>query len=218
MTTQAETTEAFVLSQLPPPPARVLEVGCGDGRLALALADAGYRVTAIDPLAPAGPIFRRLTLEEFVGDERFAVAVAILSLHHIGALEAAVRKIARLLVPQGRLVVEEFAKERFLDRSTAEWYWRRRDDDGDDDFERWLHAWERDHADLHPFAAIRAHLDRRFVPRCFARVPYLHRYELDPGVEPVERALIARGEIQATGVRYAGELPMDFRLGPDLRV
>jgi hypothetical protein len=67
-------------------------------------------------------------------------------------------------------------------------------------------------------AAIRAHLDRRFVPRCFARVPYLHRYELDPGVEPVERALIARGEIQATGVRYAGELPMDFRLGPDLRV
>ena len=53
---------AFVLSQLPPPPARVLEVGCGAGELALALDAAGYDVVAVDPRAPDGPIFRRTTL------------------------------------------------------------------------------------------------------------------------------------------------------------
>ena len=43
---------AFVRSALPPPPARVLEVGAGDGELAAALLAAGYDVVAIDP-APA---------------------------------------------------------------------------------------------------------------------------------------------------------------------
>jgi 2-polyprenyl-3-methyl-5-hydroxy-6-metoxy-1,4-benzoquinol methylase len=44
----------FIKAQLPPPPARVLDVGCGDGRLARELSDLGYRVVAIDPRAPAG--------------------------------------------------------------------------------------------------------------------------------------------------------------------
>ena len=53
----------FVLAQLPPSAARVLEVGCGSGALARALDAAGHRVLAIDPVAPDGPIFRRVTLE-----------------------------------------------------------------------------------------------------------------------------------------------------------
>src|SRR5215210_9284346 len=35
---------AFVLSQLPPAPARVLEVGCGDGEVSVAVAGRGYEV------------------------------------------------------------------------------------------------------------------------------------------------------------------------------
>ena len=53
----------FVLTQLPPPPARVLEVGCGDeGGVAYALDAAGYDVLGIDPHAPDGPLFRRTTI------------------------------------------------------------------------------------------------------------------------------------------------------------
>jgi SAM-dependent methyltransferase len=61
----------FVLSQLPRTPSRVLEVGCGQGQLALALADSGHDVTAIDPVAPEGPIFQRVTLEEFASSDGF---------------------------------------------------------------------------------------------------------------------------------------------------
>jgi len=42
---------AFVRGALPPPPARVLEVGAGSGELAAALREAGYDVVAIDPAA-----------------------------------------------------------------------------------------------------------------------------------------------------------------------
>ena len=40
---------AYARAALPPPPARVLEVGAGEGELAAVLGAAGYDVTAIDP-------------------------------------------------------------------------------------------------------------------------------------------------------------------------
>jgi len=40
---------AFVRANLPDPPARVLEIGAGDGRLGRALRAVGYDVLAIDP-------------------------------------------------------------------------------------------------------------------------------------------------------------------------
>ncbi len=45
--------EAWVLANLPPSPAQVLEVGAGDGELARRLRGAGYEVTAIDPKSDA---------------------------------------------------------------------------------------------------------------------------------------------------------------------
>lgn len=50
-------------------PARVLEVGCGRGDLARAIAEAGHEVVAIDPHAPAGDLFRATSLEEFADPE-----------------------------------------------------------------------------------------------------------------------------------------------------
>jgi SAM-dependent methyltransferase len=172
-------------------------------------------VTAIDPAAPEGPIFRQVSLEEFEGEERFDAAVASRSLHHIADLGAALAKLRGLLVPGGRLIVLEHAWERF-DEPTARWYLDKR---------RALHAhaaesveasladWEADHAGLHTAEVMRRELDRCFTGRYFAWTPYLHG-ELGEAVEREERRLIDAGEIRPTGFVYVGELSRD---GPAAR-
>jgi SAM-dependent methyltransferase len=199
----------FALSSLPAPPARLLEVGCGGGEVALALANAGYSVTAIDPEAPDGAIFRRVALEDFEADDgSFDAVVASVSLHHVHDLGAAFDKIAALLRPGGVLLLEEFARER-LRGSTGAWYYderRRRDATLPDDFEAWLEGWEERHH-IHTWADLRRALDGRFEERYFARGPYLYDFRLEDALEPVERALIESGAIDGTGVRYVGTRP-----------
>ena len=201
----------FVRSWLPPSPARVLEIGCGEGDLARALADAGYEVTAIDPNAPEGLIFRRVSLEEFAEEGPFDAAVASLALHHIGDLTAALDKIAGLLRPPGVLILDEFARDR-LDGRTARWYYHQRqaaaaaaaDATPLPPFDEWWREWLHEHGDIHPHDVMRPALARRFDERFFAWVPYLSSYRLDGALEPLERELIAAGSIQATGYRYVG--------------
>lgn len=117
--------EDFVRSQLPPPPARVLEMGCGSGELALALCSGGWRVTAVDPEAPHGEPFIRVRVEELdaADYEPFDAAVAVLSLHHAGNLGAMLDKVRSLLKPGGVLVVDEFRKEYLADRATAAFFY-----------------------------------------------------------------------------------------------
>ncbi|MBA2533774.1 MAG: class I SAM-dependent methyltransferase, partial [Rubrobacter sp.] len=124
--------EGFVLGQVGDPPARVLEVGCGKGELARALARAGHCVTAIDPResqrdpergperATEGPIFLRVRIEELSDPGPFDHVVAILSLHHVEDLGRVLDKIADLLRVGGNLIVVEFAWDR-LEGATAEW-------------------------------------------------------------------------------------------------
>ena len=95
--------EPFVATHLPTPPARVLEVGCGHGALAFAMAGLGYDVLAIDPRAPEGELFERVSLEDLADPGPFAAIVANRSLHHIHDLHAAIEKIARP-TPHGRAV------------------------------------------------------------------------------------------------------------------
>ena len=191
----------------------MLEVGCGAGELALALARAGYSVTALDPEAPEGPIFRRVPLESFSDDHRFDAVVASVSLHHVESPSAAFDQIERLLRPGGLLIVEEFARERFRG-ATARWYYERRRalaaaqpdyEPVEDDFEAWLRRWEVEHADIHPFAEMRCELDARFRQRSLSWEPYLYDYLLTDELEPLERELIRSGAIEATGVRYVGD-------------
>ena len=212
-----ETLYEFVLSHLPSAPAGILEVGCGRGELALALSDAGYAVTAIDPEAPEGPIFSRTRLENLATEARFDAqfdaVVASVSLHHVDDLAAAFDAIERVLRPGGLLVVEEFAKERFTG-ATARWYYHQRraleavgiaEAPLPDDFDAWLREWEREHADIHPLTDLRRELDARFAPRHCGWGPYLFDYGLRDALEPLERELIEAGAIDATGFRFVGE-------------
>ena len=191
---------AFVLASLPPAPARVLEVGCGAGVLARALDSAGYDVLGIDPKAPDGPIFRRISLEELDELLPFDAAVASYSLHHIERLDQAVERIANVLEPDGKLVIEEFGWDR-LDRATAEWYGEQR---GTRSVESVLAEWRVEHEGLHGSAQMRRELGERFAEQSFEWRPYLYRCLQRDDLEPSERQAIARDEIRAVGFRYVG--------------
>src|SRR3954447_17630703 len=99
---------AFVRANLPAPPARVLEIGAGDGELARTLGRSGYDVLAIDP-APGGADVRACALHEL--DEpsaSFNAAVAIVSLHHVDPLAESLGRLAAVLVPGAPAVIDEF--------------------------------------------------------------------------------------------------------------
>jgi ubiquinone/menaquinone biosynthesis C-methylase UbiE len=172
---------------LPPPPRRVLEVGCGRGDLALALDAAGYEVVAVDPEAPSGRIFRRTTIEELDEPGPFDAIVAAFSLHHVEDLDAVLDKLRRLL--DGVLIVDEFGWD-LLDEATARQYELDMDD------------WRDEHADLHGFEALRGGLQARFDERLFSAEPYFSRHL--GADEEEERELIAAGKIRALGFRYVG--------------
>jgi SAM-dependent methyltransferase len=189
----------FVRSQLGGTPSRVLEIGCGDGRAALALAASGHEITAIDPVAPDGPIFERVTLEEFVPADPFDAVVASRSLHHVPDLRSAVDKIAQLAP---LLIVEEFAWDRF-DERTAAWYLAQLSGPSKS-VEQCLRGWEEEHAGLHGYDTMRTELDRRFSESFFILRPNLYRYPEVRADEQSEQAVIDAGGINALGFRYVG--------------
>jgi SAM-dependent methyltransferase len=189
-----------VLGELPPPPARVLEIGCGAGELARAVDAAGYDVLAIDPEAPEGPIFRRTTLEELDETRTFHVAAAAYALHHIDSLDLALERIAALLTPDGKLVLEEFGWD-LLDRDTARWYGQQQ---GDPSVESVLSRWRDEHAGLHGYAEMRRAIDQRFTEHSFEWRPYLYRCLEREELESNEREALARGTISPIGLRYVG--------------
>lgn len=191
---------AFVLAALPPPPARVLEVGCGAGTLARAIDAAGYDVIAIDPEAPDGPIFRRTTLEELDEAGPFDAAVASYALHHIENLHPAIDQMADRLTAGGKLVIEEFGWDR-VDQATAEWYGQQQ---GGTSTESVLSDWRAEHEGLHGYTEMRRALDGRFRESRFEWRPYLYRHLDRDDVEASERKAIKQGGIQAVGFRYIG--------------
>jgi SAM-dependent methyltransferase len=201
----------FLRLQLPGPPARVLEVGCGRGELARVLADAGWDVLAIDPAAPEGPIFRRLKLEDVDEPGAYDAVVAAFSLHHVTNLEAGLDRIRDLLRDGGVLVLDEFGWDR-LDEATAEWFHGQqralvaagRLPEAPTTLEDCRREWDEEHVGLHGYEAMRGALDERFAERSFEWLPYLYRLLDGVAAEGLERTLIDAGAIQATGFRYVG--------------
>jgi SAM-dependent methyltransferase len=192
--------QAFVRANLPPPPARVLEVGAGDGELARGLSEAGYDVVAIDP-APGGANVRACTLYEL--DEppaSFDAAVAVVSLHHVDPLAESLRRLAETLKPGGPLVIDEFDVGAF-DRRAAGWWLEQQSALGAD-HEATPAELVADHrAHLHALDEILPALAAQFDVSVPLRGAYLYRWNLGESVRAVEEDLIARGQLPAVGAR-----------------
>jgi SAM-dependent methyltransferase len=194
----------FVGSALPAAPARVLEVGAGDGALAAALRERGYDVVAIDPAASTPDVLPVALLAFDGAPAGFDAAVAVVSLHHVEPLEESCRRLGELVRPGGRLVVDELDVAA-LDERAARWWLDRRAEAGaevHDHGAAGLVAAMRDH--IHPVALVLEALAREFALDEPVRGPYLHRWSLPPGLREVEEALIADGRLPATGLRVTG--------------
>lgn len=216
---------------------RVLEVGCGRGAVARALAARGFEVTALDvhlrDLVDAPDV--RFVECDFLrfDDAPFDAIAFTTSLHHITPLDAAIDRAARLLVPGGRLIADELDRDA-PDVETLRWYYETQEllvaadhypaehvDHGHTDpVARWHHAHHHDEP-LHTGAAMLEAIASRFVIHDLHRLEYLHRYigarlPQDPlgatiatHVRATEQRRIADGSLRAVGLRVVADLALD---------
>jgi SAM-dependent methyltransferase len=194
---------AFVRANLPDPPARVLEVGAGTGRLAGALRAAGYEVLAIDP-EPKGEDVRAVGLADL--DEpagSFAAAIAVVSLHHVAPLEESCRRLGELVEPGGALVVDEFDAGSF-DLGAARWWLEQRAAIGEPQPQTAEELVADHRAHLHPLERIVAVLEPYFELGRPVRGAWLHRWNLGDSLRAVEEDAIACGRLRAVGARLVG--------------
>jgi Methyltransferase domain len=194
---------AFVLSHLPPAPARVLDAGCGDvGGVVPALVEAGYDAYGVDPRAPTGPRYSHGDYRDL--DEEFDAVVAGRMLHHVHPLDEGLDRIAALAP---LLIVDEFAGD-LIDDAGQDWY--------ENQYRMLVAAgsppkapasidvWRAKHPDLHPHRVVLDGLRERYDEIELEWVPYFHRWLRGPSSEALETSLIAAGAFPAVGWRWIG--------------
>lgn len=193
----------FVLNQLPPPPGRILEVGCGrEGGLVAFLMAAGYDVLGVDPNAPEGERFVQATFQELEGAWDAVVAGRVL--HHVNPLGEGLDLLVSFAP---LLVVDEFACDR-IDHAAQDWYEGQHrmlrasgvEPNGPADLDEWRER----HPGLHPHVVLLAALRERYDERALEWVPYLSRWLGGPSSESLEQTLIDAALIAPIGYRWAG--------------
>ena len=192
---------AFARSALPPPPARVLEIGAGDGALAATLREGGYAVAAIDPKAEPDTGVEPLALIDATG--RYDAAIAVVSLHHVEPLAESCSHLAELLEPGGVLAIDELDIRRYDERATG-WWLNQRAAAGYDDDHTPESILEGMRGHIHALDDVIAALAPHFALGEPVRGPYLHRWHLPPGLRETEERLIGEGRLPATGARLVG--------------
>lgn len=228
---------AFLANRLPAPPARVLDVGCGSGELAVAMGERGYEVTAIDSDPHVVQLAGRRGLAVIAADiadyddRPFDALLFSLSLHHIEHLDQALTRARALLNAGGVLIADEFAWER-ADRATAAWFYDTADELSDagllpsyqrpgvieDPLRRWV-ARHRDEDPMHTGEAMIRIVGAEFELRETVRTPYLHRYlggwfvddtagtQALASLRNIERSKIAGGSLAAVGLQLLARRP-----------
>jgi len=198
----ARAVEEFVRASLPPPAARVLEIGAGDGELAARLGAAGYEVVAIDP-AGEGAVLPVPLLELDEPHASFDAALAVVSLHHVEPLEPSCRRLAEVVRPGGTLVVDEFDVG-LMDEAAAGWLldrWRETGQERDRDPADMVAELR---AHLHPLGTLRDELGEWFELGPVVRASYLYRWYLGEEFREGEEELIAAGSLPELGARFTG--------------
>ncbi len=189
----------WVRSQLPAPPARVLEVGAGGGELAAALRDDGYEVTAIDPGGEAEGVERVALAELEAADGSFDAAVGVVALHHVEPVTESLEVLFRVLAPGAPLIVDELDVER-VDERAAAWLIAQHERE-QASAPAALAAQVRAH--IHPLGELRDGLDAAgFEVGAITHGAYLYRWHAPASGEDEERAAIAAQELPAVGVRF----------------
>ncbi len=210
----------FVRAELPSAPATVLEIGCGPlGGFVPALRRAGYDAVGVDPEAPEAPGYHGIEFEHYEPPQPVDGVVACTSLHHVADPDDVLDRVGAALVPDGALVVVEWAWERF-DEATARWCFARLAPPASAAEPGWLHrrrdewaasgqpwdvywrAWATEQG-LHSGRELVRGLDARFDRRLCSYGPYFFA-DLPDTTEAHEQAAIDARQVQATGIRYAG--------------
>jgi Methyltransferase domain len=185
---------AVMRANLPEPPARVLEVGAGAGRLARALRAVGY-----DVLEPESDDVRAVALADL--DEpagSFAAAIARRLAPPLDPLDDSCRRLGELVEPGGTLLLEEFAVGALTPltlRGGSSSAARAR---------RTAAADRRGARRGAPLAPAPVRADPRGTPAALRlglgpplRGAWLHRWDLGESLRAVEEEAIARGHLRA---------------------
>jgi SAM-dependent methyltransferase len=206
-----------VRSYLPPPPATIVEIGCGRlGGFVPMLRDSGYEAVGIDPVAPEGESYRHIEFEQSDLPGHADGVIACTSLHHVADPDEVLDKVANALAPAGLVIVVEWDWEGF-DEASARWCFERL---GPSEPESWLHhrrdgwaasgqtwedylfSWAREHG-LHSARRLVRDLDQRFDRLVCGHGPYFFP-ELFDTSETEELEAINAGLVRAARIDYVG--------------
>jgi len=206
-----------VRNWLPPAPAQVIDLGCGmAGGFVPRLRASGYDAIGVDPQAPVGAHYQRAEFESASLPEQLKAVIASTSLHHVADPAHVIDRIITMLTRGGRLVVVEWAWEKF-DEKTADWCFTRL---GTDDEAGWLHhrrdewlasglQWPnylRDWAErerLHRGDELIRVLDEHLECEFLEHGPYFFP-DLADTTAADEQASINAGQIRATRIDWVG--------------
>lgn len=209
----------LVRAQLPAPPARVVDIGCGPlGGFVPFLRSSGYEAAGVDPKAPDTADYHRIEFEHLHLPQRVDALIASTSLHHVTDPAEVIDRLTTTLTSDGTLVVVEWAWEKF-DEATARWCLQRL---GRDEEANWLHRrrddwttsgqeWQTYLGDwaardgLHRGEALLRLLDERFQRRLLTFGPYFFP-DLADTSDADEQAAIDAGQIRATRIDWVGAL------------